>query len=126
MTDIDETTGLPKLPDGYRWRVEKGNAFFIGRELSGYAPSEPDTVSVWAEQQATRIDERHRGLWWGVTRTERTIWVRVQDVNPVKVENPEPADIVKAALEFWGAVERRKRIASLLGVYPPSRLGGVS
>lgn len=151
MTELDQTTGLPTLPEGHWWEVRK----YETTECGGWGFSSTlDGYQVCVVTKATIPASSKPGKrWWNsdiVTpaRSVDKVVHRSQITDPAlyakrgsatigdyysapKVGKREiaPADILKAALDLMDYMEgvkaakvRRAESDSLLGVYPPKAL----
>lgn len=120
MTAIDETMGLPELPDGQRWYV-----------CYGYRGDYMVELQCWAKEQRTL----HPRRWsWREMRivTPETIrpahWQggfyrqKVVDVNGNPARHLTNENIIAAARLVQSDIENRDRTFSLLGAYPPKTL----
>jgi len=152
MSKLDETTGLPPLPEGHWWEVRKyetsvSNGF-------GYVSKQEDGYEVCVMREATIPAYSTPGKhWWSaeIVTPERyvdQVVHRKQITDPdlcakrvtisyrgfnseTKVGKQEiaPADILKAALDIMDYIEERKaeiarrdKSDALLGAYPPKAL----
>lgn len=101
--EIDQKTGLPKLPDNYRWSVVEG--------------SRSDVLEVRLEVGIMR----NLGVFKG-----RLQWIPTQ-VEPLYVYwNDEPlGDLIKeVAVEIWRDWNRRREVQGFIGSYPPNSVEG--
>ena len=143
MSEIDETTGLPKLPEGHFWRVEP-NALLIMQnreagEWTGWAYGHGTTYRFDSSHDLeTRDRSEKQGLRrvlvpeYRVRRAKGPLalfakrfgtWKEWGDGNRRFVENDPvtPANLLERALETLADWEATKAANALLGDYPPKR-----
>ena len=144
IAEIDETTGLPVLPEGHFWRVER-NALRIMRsepasEWSGWASgsgSNYGEYSAWGVEHRTRQEPRRwprkpvtlieyrtrraaRNVDVVVNRYGEWVWEfrawRCVEPDPITAEN-----LHERALETLVGWRFDQAVDALLGDYPPKR-----
>lgn len=116
MTKIDETTGLPELPEGYFWRVIDG--YDVGTGLGTYPG-----VEVVLMKTTTKL------RWFKRVPTNREVgscWTHRNDI--------QPGGVPDAIKDLAQTVYRRAKsqlpihdevaaeIAQYAGDYPPKKL----
>lgn len=149
IAEIDESTGLPKLPEGYFWRVGESALSIMWRKPVGVW-SEWKPVTSTAAFLSTSYEVENR------TREEARRWPRKTvmvpeyrtrlsgddvpvfvtrygewepayrgwqcvEADPVTVEN-----LHDRALETFTGWDAKKASDALLGDYPPKKFGGAS
>lgn len=143
MTTIDETTGLPELPEGQFWRVEKAERNHGGLFVEYRMP--PFQLSIYRRFKQTRkVPKEVRwlpGIVWGTRETEtieeqrmnsQSIFIMESEAPPENTEGPrnEPrrndrltADaILRTAHRIMEERAERERVRNLIGDYPPKSL----
>lgn len=135
---IDETTGLPELPEGQWWRVEEEEA----PGLAVYAKS--IQVSIVERYREYRKEHRYRVNWFGryvpsgltidlwtdndrVLRTQ-TIYSEKPGIwgyYPVPRNEVTHGDVLRTAKLIIESRDREIAAAALLGDYPPKKLGAL-
>lgn len=115
-TEISPLTGLPSLPDGFRWAVsEYDNSYSFGLPWYHFK------VSIQKRVQISKTTSTRRR--WRVTHevTELERWDKVVAV-PIEesVLTPELVrTAANAAVSIW---DKERQSEALLGTYPPKAL----
>lgn len=152
MSELDQTTGLPSLPDGHWWEVRKYEAIEYGSW--GFSSTNEDGYQVCIVKNVTIPASSKKGLrWWepDIVTPEKSVSRVVhskQIIDPAldakrstvtinglhsssKVGKRDigPDDILKAALDVMDDIEelkvardRRAKSDALIGAYPPKAL----
>lgn len=151
--DIDETTGLPRLPDGYFWRVRKEGysqysfAWAVGGwigQVSIYAKDEAQQWSDWSDRitkyrdgnrdyEYREIPAEKKKLFASRTRSlvrqersrfsEREVLVH-SSTEATDDNNPVSAkNILARCEEVIDAWNESIERKKIYGDYPPKRLG---
>lgn len=151
MTELDQTTGLPPLPEGHWWEVRK---YETSMSLGWSVGTRQDGYQVCVVKKKTIPAKSTPGKrWWSADivtpeRTSGEVVFNKQIEDPALIakredmksdnfvylsdtgkRHIEPADILKAALEIMeqieeakAAKERRDASDALIGAYPPKAL----
>lgn len=117
---IDKVTGLPEVPEGYRW--------FVAEDKSEYTRSKEYRVILqkWSPKHL-HIVKRKKRTWRSLWFSLDTVFEKEIKDMWVKVEQDYLFDfndegIVKVAERVLIRFNRREYIKSRLGAYPPNSI----
>lgn len=148
-SDLDPTTGLPRLPDGQWWEVREYQQ--LSQATYGNIHFMPDGYEVCVVTKCVTPARTEAGdRWWKPSKfipekVENKVLFRKQITDPAKVTRKsdiiaiwpyqigkdviEPADILKVALDIMDSIQeanesaaRKQASDALLGAYPPRAL----
>ena len=106
MADIDVSTGLPVVPEDYRWVV--GEDILLG-------------AYVALQRQTQYVSTATRKHWWSKPEsTDKMVWGNVWSEHVV--DELTPASVLRTAVKVMEASEVNERRKQLFGVYPPKKL----
>lgn len=136
MTDIDETTGLPTLPEGHFWEVQKsGDKVSLDINVRYYELVQKKKKFLWFYihyGEKTERVPRITTIIWDHIQTKRdgvTAFDPSQKINRMADIRPGEltAEILfEAAVNLKKEWELRDAASSLFGQYPPNKLEGVN
>ncbi len=120
MSGLSKDTGLPDLPEGYRWRVEdedRDQIFYIERVLRVavvYDAPKPRRFS--GKPHPTKTEER-------IAASRISLWARyAESANPAKFIRELAYGAMEDFNKFLLRTTRKEELNALLGDYPPKRL----
>lgn len=111
MTEIDLETGLPKLPKGYFWRIEK------------YNPAITPRVAIAIMKESTRR-KWFKTVEWAYEFSSVDVFAQQLEQS----ENPEAwvlelaQKVYDRSVYKWRAETQTERVNALYGDYPPKKL----
>lgn len=127
MIDIDETSGLPRLPEGYFWRV--GEYYVEVREWKPDTNWELERDYQRSYNYSGRVETREvivrPGSPFRREKKRKEFRVTNRSVEAYTIYPPDPvtrenvASLCEKALQEWTERENRKKI---YGDYPPKKL----
>lgn len=146
---IDETTGLPELPEGEVWQVEESPGFAFDRAEGWYVsilgPEREPKWSDWEEdwlqdypsairRESSTTQVRHVPVgrtWYGKKKTRREVRhlsepvSRTRWVQRIRFQGDYPTakDVKLAAIKAVRDRAKRAEASQLIGLYPPNTIG---
>lgn len=118
MSAIDEATGLPEIPVGYRWLVTDSNDY--GRFPSGHLIV---VLQARVTKSSTMTKEVKRGWWRRPLRTQETeSWTDWHYCGSELVLGYHAVAVRNAAAKLLKKQAALVDLEGLKGTYPPKRL----
>lgn len=120
--DIDPRTGLPLLPEGYRWNIYKEMGWPEG--LYGSYRVETGHFAIFIQHESEYVTHRAKKRWWKADLPEvtETTWKAVTGTSVTLAAKTKEAAL-EAAFKSLDAFETYEAEQALLGTYPPKTLG---
>lgn len=111
MTELDIETGLPKLPEGYFWRIEK------------YNPAITPRVAIAIMRESTRR-KWFKTVEWAYEFSSVDIFAQEleQSADPEGWVLELAKKVYDRAVPKWRAESQVQRVEFLYGDYPPKKL----
>ena len=130
MIEIDEATGLPALPEGYRWNVTDKDILWYKDDWSGsvYKSSGKNLRVILQNNRAVKgMELNPKKHWWNREPEYRTVeseeWCFVDHKVTKGIHSIAVIDAARAIYRrFDDQRVRNEAAAELVGIYPPKKL----
>lgn len=115
--DINYTTGLPELPEGYWWRVKREDIEHYGSWVSVNIMRRVPKRSFWTDKphptKTTTVVFVYSYERWEKFASATAPKVRIFEI---------AAHVLRKAEDRWRTENQADEVTDLLGDYPPKRL----